>query len=73
MIDLSPLDAVTVDAVARRARVGGGAKLAQLDAATQEHGLAVTGGRVSTTGASGLALGSGTGCSSASSASCATT
>ena len=33
----------------------------EFDAATQEHGLAVTGGRVSTTGIAGLALGSGSG------------
>ena len=61
VIDLQPMNRVEVDADAKTARVQGGARWADVDAATQEHGLAVTGGRVSTTGVAGLALGSGSG------------
>jgi hypothetical protein len=61
MIDLSPMNDVTVDAPARRARCGGGATWAELDAATQAHGLAVTGGFISHTGVGGLTLGGGMG------------
>ena len=45
MIHLGGLNQVSVDPAARRARCGGGATLADLDAATQEHGLAVPAGR----------------------------
>src|SRR3954447_16212419 len=61
VIDLSPMHAVEVDPATATCRAGGGTTWAQFDAATQEHGLAVTGGRFSTTGIAGLTLGSGSG------------
>ncbi|HUE28039.1 MAG TPA: FAD-binding oxidoreductase [Solirubrobacteraceae bacterium] len=61
VIDLSPMHAVEVNPEARTARAQAGATWGQFDAATQEHGLAVTGGRFSTTGIAGLTLGSGSG------------
>jgi FAD/FMN-containing dehydrogenase len=60
-IDLRGLKTLDVDPVAKTVRAGGGLTWGELDAATQEHGLAVTGGRVSTTGVGGLSLGSGSG------------
>ena len=61
MIDLTPMKAVSVDPQSRRAKCGGGTTWGELDAATQEHGLAVPGGFVSHTGVAGLTLGGGFG------------
>jgi FAD/FMN-containing dehydrogenase len=61
MIDLSELRAVSVNPDTRRAWCGGGATLADLDAATQRYGLAVPSGTVSHTGVGGLTLGGGFG------------
>jgi len=60
-IDLRGLNQLDVDVDRQVVLAGGGLTWGQLDAATQEHGLAVTGGRVSSTGVAGLALGSGSG------------
>jgi FAD/FMN-containing dehydrogenase len=60
-IDLSAMQAVTVDPAAARATCGGGTTWAVLDSATQQHGLAVPGGFVSHTGVGGLTLGGGIG------------
>ena len=61
LIDLGLLRTVVVDADARVARAQAGATGAELDRATQEHGLATTLGVVSTTGIAGLTLGGGIG------------
>ncbi len=61
VIDLSSMNAIEVDPDARTARADAGLTWGEFDAATQEHGLAVTGGRFSTTGIAGLTLGSGSG------------
>jgi FAD/FMN-containing dehydrogenase len=60
-IDLRGMKQVLVDASARTVRASAGLTWGELDEACQAHGLAVTGGRVSTTGVGGLALGSGSG------------
>jgi FAD/FMN-containing dehydrogenase len=61
VIDLSAMNAVEVDPIARTARVQAGARWGDVDRATQEFGLATTGGEVSATGVAGLSLGGGLG------------
>ncbi|WP_432097059.1 FAD-binding oxidoreductase [Streptomyces sp. bgisy100] len=61
VVDLRRMNAVAVDPEARTARVSGGATMSHLDRAAEPHGLATTGGRVSTTGVGGFTLGGGSG------------
>src|SRR5215467_8309748 len=61
VIDFSRMKKVRVDARKRRAYVEPGATLADLDEATQAHGLATPVGINSTTGIAGLTLGGGFG------------
>ncbi len=61
VVDLSRMKGVRVDRERRVAVVEAGLTWGSLDAATQEFGLAVTGGLISTTGIAGLTLGGGIG------------
>jgi FAD/FMN-containing dehydrogenase len=61
VIDLSPMKGIRVDPRGRTARAEAGVTWGEFDAETQAFGLAVTGGRFSTTGIAGLTLGSGSG------------
>src|SRR5690606_14336059 len=61
VIDLSPLKGIDVDPDARVARAQGGVTWGELDAATQQYGLATPGGVFSDTGIAGLTLGGGYG------------
>ncbi len=61
MIDLSPMKGIRVDPAARTVRAQGGVIWRELNRETAAHGLAVTGGAISTTGIAGLTLGGGLG------------
>ena len=61
LIDLGPMRSVEVDPDDRRATVGAGATWAEVDAATQAHGLATPGATVSSVGVGGFTLGGGAG------------
>jgi len=61
VIDLSQMNGVRVDPVARTARVEGGSTWGDVDHATHAFGLATVSGVLSTTGVGGLTLGGGHG------------
>jgi FAD/FMN-containing dehydrogenase len=61
VIDLSPMKGISVDPDARVAQAEGGVTWGELDAATQQYGLATPGGVFSDTGIAGLTLGGGFG------------
>jgi FAD/FMN-containing dehydrogenase len=61
MIDLALMKGIHVDPGARTARAQGGVLWSELNREAALHGLAVTGGAISTTGIAGLTLGGGLG------------
>ncbi|MEV4954376.1 FAD-binding oxidoreductase [Paenarthrobacter nitroguajacolicus] len=61
VIDVRPMKSISVDRGMKTATVGAGLTWGEFDRATQQYGLAVTGGRASTTGVSGFTLGGGSG------------
>ncbi len=61
MVDLATMKGIAVDSEARTVRAEGGVLWGELNDATAAHGLAVTGGVVSSTGIAGLTLGGGIG------------
>lgn len=61
MIDLSLMKTISVDAASKRVTAQGGVTWGELNRAAQEHGLATTGGVISSTGIAGLTLGGGYG------------
>jgi FAD/FMN-containing dehydrogenase len=61
MIDLSPMKGIHVDPRSRTSRAQGGVTWGEFNRENAVHGLATTGGVVSTTGVGGLTLGGGFG------------
>ena len=61
MIDLSPMKGLHVDSRAKTVRAQPGVTWGEFNRETQLHGLAATGGVVSSTGVAGLTLGGGLG------------
>ena len=61
VIDLSPMRGILIDPIGQRAIVQAGCTWRDVDVETQAHGLATTGGLVSTTGVAGFTLGGGIG------------
>jgi FAD/FMN-containing dehydrogenase len=61
VVDVSPMKGVRVDPAARTAWAQAGLNWGELDRETQAFGLAVTGGRVPSTGVAGLTVGGGSG------------
>ena len=61
MIDLAPMRGLHVDPATRRVRAQAGVTWNEYNRAANVHGLATTGGVISTTGVAGLTLGGGVG------------
>lgn len=61
VVDVRPMKSISVDPEKRTVTVGAGVTWGEFDRATQEYGLATTGGRASTTGVAGFTLGGGSG------------
>lgn len=61
MIDLSLMKTISVNAATKRVTAQGGVTWGEFNRETQQHGLATTGGVISTTGIAGLTLGGGFG------------